>query len=298
MSNAVADDRPLQRPGDRMPGARDGIRSRAGIGFVALLLLAAAGVPRGQTAAPPPDRVVRLHGLVEPVRSYTVAAPRLAGAASPGGGISQLIVVRLVQAGTFVKRGDLLVEFDRHAQLKNARDREAEYRDILEQINKKRAEQITARAMRDAQLKQTENDVRSAELGVLGNEMRARRSRPRRTSRCSRKRARGWHSCRKTNELRRPRRGRRPADSRDSARTRQERLGPRRRQRRHACASSRRSTAWSCSRSICKSGTMAEMQEGEEVRAGHPHPRRRRSDRDARARQRQPGGRGGARAPA
>jgi multidrug efflux pump subunit AcrA (membrane-fusion protein) len=159
-------------------GAGGVVRSRAGNVFICLALSSAMGAAvsaQAASPAPAPPRVLRLNGLVEPVRSHTVAAPRLTGSAAPGVPAGQqLIVVRLAQAGTFVKRGDLLVEFDRHAQLRNARDREAEFRDILEQINKKRGEHHAARAMRDTQLKQTENEVRIAELGVLGNELVAK----------------------------------------------------------------------------------------------------------------------------
>jgi multidrug efflux pump subunit AcrA (membrane-fusion protein) len=141
--------------------------------LAALLCMLAGSVhaqsPSRQSASP--TRTIRLHGLVEPVRSYTVSAPRLTGSATPGAGPSQLIVVRLAKAGTFVKKDEVLVEFDRHSQLRAARDRESEFRDILEQINKKRGEQLAAGGMREAQLKQAENDARIAELGVIGNDL-------------------------------------------------------------------------------------------------------------------------------
>ena len=65
-----------------------------------------------------------------------------------------MIIVPLAKAGTCVKRGDLLVEFDRTAQLKAARDREAEYRDLLEQIEKKKADQLIGTATREADFAQ------------------------------------------------------------------------------------------------------------------------------------------------
>jgi HlyD family secretion protein len=144
------------------------------IGLVGLL---APAVPVSTQSPEPkaPTRIVRLHGMVEPVRSYTVSTPRLA-ASGPGPGPvpvpvpNQLIVVRLAGSGTLVKKGDLLVEFDRTAQLRAARDREAEYRDITEQIRKRRGEHITAQALRETQLKQAQNDLAIAELGVAGNE--------------------------------------------------------------------------------------------------------------------------------
>ena len=253
-------------------GAGDVVRSRAGNVFVCLALLSAMGAGlSAQTAlqAPAPPRVLRLNGLVEPVRSHTVAAPRLTGSAGPGvPGGQQLIVVRLVQAGTFVKRGDLLVEFDRHAQLRNARDREAEFRDILEQINKKRGEHQAARAMRDAQLKQTENEVRIAELGVLGNELVAKTTAEKNVQTLEEARA-TLAQLRKTFDLRRRAE---EADLRILEIQRE-----------------RASNAWRHSqrnaekmrivspidglvvlKSIWKNGTMAEVQEGEEARPGIP----------------------------
>jgi multidrug efflux pump subunit AcrA (membrane-fusion protein) len=70
---------------------------------------------------------LRLHGSVEPVRSHPVVVPRLTGSGS-----GTLVIVHLVKPGTRVKRGDLLIEFDRQAQLKTAHDRQAEYRDFVE----------------------------------------------------------------------------------------------------------------------------------------------------------------------
>ena len=53
-----------------------------------------------------PSGSLRLHGIVEPVRSHPVSAPRLAGTPF------QLIIVKLAKGGTRVKKGDLLVEFE------------------------------------------------------------------------------------------------------------------------------------------------------------------------------------------
>jgi HlyD family secretion protein len=202
------------------------------------------------------------------VRSYTVAAPRLAGAAAPGVPTSQLIVVRLAQAGTFVKRGDLLVEFDRHAQQRNARDRQAEYRDILEQINKKRGEQLAARAMRDAQLKQTDNEVRIAELGVIGNELVPKTTSEKNVQTLEEAKAR-LAQLKKTFDLRRRVED---ADMRilDIQRRRAENAW------KHSEGNADRMRIASpldglvVLKTIWKNGAMAEVQEGEEVRAGIP----------------------------
>jgi HlyD family secretion protein len=107
---------------------------------------------------------LRLQGSIEPVRSHSVVVPRLAGG---GPGPGTLVIVHLVKPGTRVRRGDLLIEFDRQAQIKAAHDRQAEYRDFVEQINRKRGEQITARAHGEAELKIAANAVKLAELEVL-----------------------------------------------------------------------------------------------------------------------------------
>ncbi len=109
---------------------------------------------------------LRLSGLVAATRSYVVAAPRMAGA----GGVSSIVVTRLVSPGTRVKPGDLLVEFDRQTQIKNANDRRAEYLDFEAQIRKKQAEQKAALASDESELKQAENAVEKARLERLKNE--------------------------------------------------------------------------------------------------------------------------------
>lgn len=110
--------------------------------------------------------LLRLTGSVEPVRSHPVIVPRLTGS-----GNGTLVIVHLVKPGTQVKKGDLLIEFDRQAQLKTANDRQAEYRDFVAQITKKRGEQLTARAKDESELAMAENAVKTAELEVQKNDI-------------------------------------------------------------------------------------------------------------------------------
>lgn len=114
-------------------------------------------------------RSLRIHGTVEAVQFYPVAAPRLAGP-----GPSNLVITHLAAAGSTVKRGELLVEFDRQTQMKNFLDRQAEYRDLLEQIKKRQAEQDAARARDETELKQAENAVQTAALEMRKNEVLSR----------------------------------------------------------------------------------------------------------------------------
>jgi HlyD family secretion protein len=117
---------------------------------------------------------LRIHGVVEAVKFHAVAAPRLAGQGGPGGGGgggSNMVITRLIPAGTRVKPGDLLAEFDRQAQTKSYLDREAEYRDRVEQIRKKKAEQQAAGVADARELKEAENAVEKAALEVKRNEI-------------------------------------------------------------------------------------------------------------------------------
>jgi len=130
-----------------------------------------AGSPRGEAVVQCKDFVAtrRVHGTVEAVRSWVVAAPRLAGSTA-----STLVVTKLAAPGTQVRKGDLLVEFDRQGQIKVAQDRRSDYLDLVAQIRKKQAEQDIARARDETELEQAERDVERAKLEILKNEMLSR----------------------------------------------------------------------------------------------------------------------------
>jgi hypothetical protein len=111
-------------------------------------------------------RLIRLHGTVEAVRSATIQAPRLTG---PGAGT--LVLTLLAPPGSPVRRGELIVEFDRQSQQQTARDREAEYRDLEEQIRKRLAEHRGLAATDAAQVAQATNAVERAKLEMIKNDM-------------------------------------------------------------------------------------------------------------------------------
>ena len=110
--------------------------------------------------------VIRLHGTVEAVQSYGVMAPRLAG-----GPMSTMIITKVVRNGTRVRQGDILVEFDRQNQMKNVLDRQAEYDNLVAQIKRKEADQATARAVDETELKGAEVDLQSALVDMRKNEV-------------------------------------------------------------------------------------------------------------------------------
>lgn len=111
-------------------------------------------------------RSLRVTGTTEATQSYIVAAPTMTG-----GGLGSLIITHMAKAGARVKKGDLLVEFDRQNQIKNALDKEAEYNDLVEQIKKKGAEQAILRAKDESELHQADDAAKSAELETRRNEV-------------------------------------------------------------------------------------------------------------------------------
>jgi HlyD family secretion protein len=112
---------------------------------------------------------VRVSGTVEAVQSHPIAAPRLAGQNS-----GTITITKLLTTGTKVKTGDLLVEFDRQTQIRTAQDREADYNDFVQQINKMLANQAAGKAADDTGIKQAEDAVSNAELEVKRSEVMSR----------------------------------------------------------------------------------------------------------------------------
>jgi HlyD family secretion protein len=113
--------------------------------------------------------VVRLTGSTEAVRSRSILAPRLAGAQ-----LNSMVVTNLVPAGTRVHKGDLLVEFDRQAQIKDALDKKATYLGLVDQVAEKQAAELAARATDEDALHQAQDDLQKAQLEMGKNEILSR----------------------------------------------------------------------------------------------------------------------------
>lgn len=111
-------------------------------------------------------RSIRLSGTVEAVDSTTIPAPRLRGPNT-----NSLVITRLVRAGVAVRKGDLIVEFDRQTQLAAALDRRAELGDLEQQIRKREAAERAARAKDEGEILLAESALSRAKLEILKNEM-------------------------------------------------------------------------------------------------------------------------------
>jgi multidrug efflux pump subunit AcrA (membrane-fusion protein) len=208
-------------------------------------------------------RSVRLSGTVEAVQSTTVSAPRLSGPNS-----MSLVITRLVKPGSAVKAGDLIVEFDRQQQITNALDRRAELQDLEQQIRKREAQERAAAAKDDSEIKVAGSSVSRAELEMVKNDMIPRINAEKNTLALEQAQA-TLTQLKATFELKRKAaeadirilkiRRDRAENAMKMAETNAERM---------AILSPLAGMA--VLKSIWKSNTMAEVQEGEEIRAGVP----------------------------
>ena len=155
-------------------------RRRFWLGIAALVVLVVAALlifrhgsstqtHTGSLTAAASGPILRLKGTTEAVQSRGILAPSLAGQQLP-----TLTVIRLAAAGTRVKPGDLLVEFDRQAQMKDYVDKQAEYQKLVGQVSEEQAKEVAARAKDETELKQAEDNLRKAELEVQKAEIVSR----------------------------------------------------------------------------------------------------------------------------
>src|ERR1700694_1000101 len=70
---------------------------------------------------------LRLKGTTEAIQARGILAPALSGEQT-----GSLTITKLIATGSRVKRGDVLVEFDRQAQIKDFLDKQAEYNKIVD----------------------------------------------------------------------------------------------------------------------------------------------------------------------
>lgn len=114
-------------------------------------------------------RVLRLTGTTQALHSVPIVAPKLAGAQ-----LNSMVITALAPAGAHVKRGDVLVEFDRQQQYKDFLDKQAAYQALENQVAQKIAAEQAARAKDDSDLKQAEDALATSRLEVKKNEIVSR----------------------------------------------------------------------------------------------------------------------------
>jgi HlyD family secretion protein len=112
---------------------------------------------------------LRLNGTTQASRSFVVLAPKLEGAQ-----VGSMVITKLVPAGTHVKKGDFLVEFDPQAQTKDYLEKKGTYESLVGQVAQKGAEEDIARAKDDTAMKQAEDELKRAQLELQRNEIVSR----------------------------------------------------------------------------------------------------------------------------
>jgi biotin carboxyl carrier protein len=146
------------------------------IGALAAVALVggAAAVFGVANLTPVPDRIpttrptrgdidVRIHTMGElgPRRSMTMAAPTVGG---------MLQILTLASAGSVVKEGDVVIQFDRAEQEFNLQQAESELAEAEQSIVKLKADARVQASTDELNLQHARHELRRAELAVSGNE--------------------------------------------------------------------------------------------------------------------------------
>jgi len=146
----------------------------AAVAAVAILLFAlrskapVSSKLAGSVATNPGD-VLRLRGTTEAVEARAILAPALAGQQ-----VGTLTIVHLTPGGTRVRKGDLLVEFDRQAQMRDYVDKQADYQKLVDQVAEEQAKEAAAKAKDETELKAAEDNLRKSELEIQKTEIVSR----------------------------------------------------------------------------------------------------------------------------
>jgi HlyD family secretion protein len=115
-----------------------------------------------------PDRV-RVTGSTEAVRMRMIGAPMLEGQQ-----FGTLTITKLASSGTHVQKGEILVEFDRQAQMRNFIDKQDEYQKLANQAIQEQAKDDAARAKDETEIQHAESDLSKAQLEMQKLELLSR----------------------------------------------------------------------------------------------------------------------------
>ena len=119
--------------------------------------------------APETAGVLRLKGTTQAVNTHAVQAPVLAGDKE-----GTLTITRLRTAGSSIHAGDLLVEFDREAQLRDFLDKQAQYNKMSDDVLQEQAKESAARAKDETEMRTAEGDLGKAQLEIQKVELMSR----------------------------------------------------------------------------------------------------------------------------
>jgi HlyD family secretion protein len=115
------------------------------------------------------SHLLRFKGTTEAIQARTILAPALSGQT-----VGTLTITRLLTAGSKVKAGDLLVEFDRQAQIRDFLDKQADYNKLVGQVAEQQAKENSARAKDETELHQAASALKNADLEMKTVELMSR----------------------------------------------------------------------------------------------------------------------------
>jgi len=116
-----------------------------------------------------PDQILRLKGITEAVQARAILAPLLSGQQ-----VHSLTIIHLAAGGTHVKKGDALVEFDRQDQLRDFVDKQADYQKLVDQVAQEQAKESATKAKDETELKTAEDTLTKAQLELQRSEIVSR----------------------------------------------------------------------------------------------------------------------------
>ena len=114
-------------------------------------------------------QTIRLKGTTAAVESRAIQAPLIAGQK-----VGTLTITKLIPSGTRVRKGDLLVEFDRQAQFRDSIDKQAQADDLNQQVIEAEAKEDAARAKDETEIHQAQDDLSKAKLEMEKVELLSR----------------------------------------------------------------------------------------------------------------------------
>ena len=117
------------------------------------------------------QRTLRVSGMVGARAFAPIVAPRLSGRGM--GDAGQMILIKLAPAGSKVKKGDVIAEFDRQWQLNRIDDQEAQVVQAEADINKRRAELSILRQASLQTLRVAKAEMDKARLDLKTAEVRS-----------------------------------------------------------------------------------------------------------------------------
>src|ERR1019366_7869281 len=114
----------------------------------ARLIVSTSSVPSGI------PQTLRLNGKTEASRARAILAPLLSDQQ-----VGMLTITKLVPKGSRVKKGDILVEFDNQAELRDFLDKQAASDDQNGKVLQEQAKEDAARTKDETEIEQAQNSL-------------------------------------------------------------------------------------------------------------------------------------------